>query len=301
MTARNVARNDDRIHLFRRFDNVHIGKVSITRRRPVLPKETAKMTIYEKPTRELMHEFAAQELKPGRVFSRKDAVRWFADRYPKINRITVEAHVDGMSVRSPRRRHHPNIKPDAGWDLFLKLSSREFRLWDRENDPAPWYKADFEAQIAEDGAETDEADEGAAGANGPGSRTFASEQALQSYLVDNLGFLEPGLKLYKDEDGELTGVEFPAGQRYIDILAVGADDAYVVIETKVSRAYDRVVGQLLRYMGWVRENLAGDVPVRGIIVASEISGDLILATSSVENIRLVEYEISFSLKSVSRK
>ena len=72
----------------------------------------------------------------------------------------------------------------------------------------------------------------------------------------------------------------------------------MVIETKVSRAYDRVVGQILRYMGWIKENLAGDVPVRGIVVASEISEDLILATSSIENIRLVEYEISFSLKPV---
>ncbi len=72
-----------------------------------------------------------------------------------------------------------------------------------------------------------------------------------------------------------------------------------MIETKVSRAYDRVVGQILRYVGWIREELAGEASVRGIIVASEISNDLILATSSIENIRLVEYELSFSLKSVS--
>ena len=35
---------------------------------------TAGMPIYEKPTRELMREFAAQKLEPGQVFSRKDAV-----------------------------------------------------------------------------------------------------------------------------------------------------------------------------------------------------------------------------------
>ncbi len=253
------------------------------------------MPIYDKPTRELMHEFAAQELKPGQVFSRRDAVRWFADRYPDIKRNTVEAHVDGMSVRAPRRRHHPNIKPDAGWDLFFKLSPREFRLWDPENDPTPWYKADFDAAIENggDGTEDEITEEGDLG-----SRKFAFERDLQNYLVQNLGLLEPGLKLYEDEDGEFTGVEFPAGQRYIDILAVGADGAHVVIETKVSRAYDRVVGQILRYMGWIKKSFAGDVPVRGIVVASEVSEDLILATSSIENIRLVEYEISFSLKSV---
>ena len=113
--------------------------------------------------------------------------------------------------------------------------------------------------------------------------------------------MEPGLKLYEDEDSQFSGVEFPAGQRYIDILAVGTDGAYVVIETKVSRAYDRVVGQILRYMGWIKENLADEAAVRGIIVASEISENLIPAASFVDNIRLVEYEISFSLKPVSGK
>lgn len=257
------------------------------------------MPIYEKTVKELMHEFAAQELKSGQVFTRRDAVRWFADHYPKIKSNTVEAHVDGMSVRAPRRRHHPNIKPGAGWDLFFKLSPREFRLWDPKNDPAPWYKADFEAGISDGVAATNGVDEEADEDDDHGSRTFAYEKDLQHYLVRNLGLLEPGLKLYEDEDGEFNGVEFPVGQRYIDILAVGADGAYVVVETKVSRAYDRVVGQILRYMGWLKENFADEASVRGIIVASEISEDLILATSSVENIDLVEYEISFKLKSVS--
>ena len=71
-----------------------------------------------------------------------------------------------------------------------------------------------------------------------------------------------------------------------------------MIELKVSRAYDRVIGQLLRYMGWIKENIANEMPVRGIIVASEISNDLKLAASFVENVNLVEYEISFSIKSV---
>ena len=232
---------------------------------------------------------------------RKDAVRWFADHYPGIKSNTVEMHVDGMSVHSPRRRHSPSIKPDAGWDLFFKLSPREFRLWDPEKDRAPCYKADLEAGIAKSLAETDGLAEETTEEDDLGSHKFAFERDLQNYLVQNLGLLEPGLKLYEDEDGEFNGVEFPAGQRYIDILAVGTDGAYVVIETKVSRAYDRVVGQILRYMGWIKENLASDTSVRGIIVASEISEDLILATSSVGNIRLVEYKISFSLESVSRQ
>ena len=257
------------------------------------------MPIYEKPTRELMHEFAAREVKPGQVFTRQDAARWFAEHYPKIKSNTVGLHVDGMSVNCRERRYHTSIKPDRGWDLFFKLSPREFRLWDPETDPPPRYKADFEADVVGHVGETRDVAEDAVEEDDLGSRKFAFERDLQNYLVQNLGLLEPGLQLYKDEDGAFTGVEFPAGQRYIDILAVGADDAYVVIETKVSRAYDRVVGQILRYMGWIKENLAGEASVRGIIVASEISEDLVLATSSVKNIRLVEYKIAFSLKAVS--
>ena len=43
------------------------------------------MPIYEKSTKELMHDFAAHKIKSGQVFSRKDAVRWFADHYPDTN------------------------------------------------------------------------------------------------------------------------------------------------------------------------------------------------------------------------
>lgn len=248
-----------------------------------------------------MHDFATERLKPGQRFSRKDAVHWFSEHYPDIKSNTVGMHVDGMSVNSRRRLHSPSIRPDTGWDLFYKLDSSTFRLWDPERDGTPLYKDDFLSGIANPDTTKDDVGEETPEEEEIGSRKFAFERDLQNYLVQNLGLLEPGLKLYEDEDGAFTGVEFPAGHRYIDILAVGTDNAYVVIETKVSRAYDRVVGQILRYMGWVKENLAGEASVRGVIVASEISEDLILATSSVENIDLVEYEISFSLKSVSRQ
>ncbi len=87
---------------------------------------------FETDSKELMHEFAAQKLKPGQVFSRKDAAHWFADHYPKIKGNTVGLHVEGMSVNSRSRRHNPGIRPDIGWDLFFKLGASEFRLWDPE-------------------------------------------------------------------------------------------------------------------------------------------------------------------------
>jgi endonuclease len=168
-------------------------------------------------------------------------------------------------------------------------------LWVPESDPAPLYKEDIEKQ-ASAGAENVTAGEQEDEPTGETGREFAFERDLRNYLVKNLSTIEPGLRLY-DEEG-ITGVEFPVGGRFIDILAVDKDGRYVVVELKVSRGYDRVVGQLLRYMGWVEQNMEASQPARGIIVANEITADLKLACSRVSDVRLIEYEISFKLHPV---
>ncbi|MFZ4665357.1 MAG: endonuclease NucS domain-containing protein, partial [Prochlorotrichaceae cyanobacterium] len=86
------------------------------------------------------------------------------------------------------------------------------------------------------------------------STEFAYESDLRDYLAKNLQVIEPGLMLYEEEG--ITGVEFPVGGRFIDILAVDSNGDFVVIELKVSRGYDRVIGQLLRYMAWIQKNQA---------------------------------------------
>jgi endonuclease len=243
-----------------------------------------------------MADWAKEHLSPGQTFKRADAVRWFKEHYPKIKSNTVNMHVDGMSVNNPIRKHHPSIKPGSGHDLFHKLGPDQFRLWVPETDPAPRYKPDFESPESEDAVSITTEDDQEEGAGPEGAREFAFERDLRNYLVKNLGLVEPGLRLY-DEEG-ITGVEFPVGGRFIDILAVDKGGRYVVIELKVSRGYDRVVGQLLRYMAWVEKNLETSQPVRGIIVAKEITADLKLACSRVADVRLVEYEISFKLRPV---
>lgn len=220
------------------------------------------------------------------------------DHLPRFSLGTRLAGASGANEEAPVDRPDEAEGPERARPG--DPPSREFRLWDPEKDPAPIYKADIEAveeempsgPAAEIGEETNIDIEDA------DSRKFAFERDLQNYLVNNLSLLEPSLRLYEDEDGQFNGIEFPVGQRYIDILAIGSDGAFVVIVLKVSRAYDRVIGQLLRYMGWIKENIASGMPVRGIIVASEISNDLELAASFVENVKLVEYEISFSMKSI---
>ena len=75
--------------------------------------------------------------------------------------------------------------------------------------------------------------------------------------------------------------------------------AFVVLELKVSKGYDRVVGQLLRYVNWVRQNLADPGQrVRGIIVCRTMSDDLRLACASIKDVELFEYQLSVSVTKV---
>ena len=200
-------------------------------------------------------------------------------------------HIEGMSINNPNRKHHQNIKPGSGHDLFYKLGSDRYRLWNAETDGRPTYRGDPkpDALSTLNGEASEEQDEA-------GGSEFAYERDLQNYLAKNLQRIEPGLRLYEEE--EITGLEFQAGGRYIDILAVDAQGGYVVIELKVSRGYDRVIGQLLRYIAWVEKNMETSRPVRGIIVAKEITEELKLAASRIEGVRLIEYEIEFRLRPI---
>jgi restriction system protein len=99
-----------------------------------------------------------------------------------------------------------------------------------------------------------------------------------------------------EEDGEPKGQQFPTDSGPIDILAVSKDGKrLLVIELKRCRASDTVVGQTLRYMGWVKEQIAEpNQTVDGMIIALE-DPKLRWALAAVPNIAFYRYEISFKL------
>ena len=253
------------------------------------------MSIYEKPTKALMLEFVAQNLKPGQVFEKKLAVDWFRAHYPDIRPTTVQMHVEGMAINSTVRKHHQNIRPDSGHDLFFKVAPGRFRLWEKATDSEPIYPDQTKTTPAAGGGDSEistDADE-----VNEGSQEFAFERDLRNYLSKNLTSIEPGLRVYQDE--EFSGVEFPVGGRFIDILAVDSQGVLTVVELKVSRGHERVVGQILRHMAWVKKHVALGKNVRGIIVANEVSEDLQLAASLVPGLQLFEYAISMKLTRVN--
>jgi hypothetical protein len=250
------------------------------------------MPVYDRPVKILMKEFIERNgINPGQPFTRQSALQWFAENYPKVRPGTVNAHLDSMSTNFESRKHHINVKAGSGRDLFFKLGRSEYRLYDPERDPALIYRetSSLPADIEESANDEDYESE---------KRAFAFERDLQNYLAKNLRDLEEGLRLYEEEG--ISGIEYPAGGRSIDILAVGKENHLVVVELKVSRGYDRVIGQLLRYIAWVKNNVADpDQGVRGIIVAREITEDLRLAVSLIKDVKLVEYELSLSFRGVS--
>jgi RecB family endonuclease NucS len=70
-----------------------------------------------------------------------------------------------------------------------------------------------------------------------------------------------------------------------------------VVELKLSRGRNKALGQLLYYMGWVDKNL-GNSPCRGIIVANEITEDLITAVSRAPGVTLYRYRMNFTVEEV---
>ena len=91
-------------------------------------------------------------------------------------------------------------------------------------------------------------------------------------------------------------IEFPSAVGPIDILAVDDTGSFFVSELKRTNSPDRAMGQLARYMGWVRQTIGKDHQVFGVIVAKSISENLRYAASIVPNVHLFEYEVEFHLR-----
>ena len=127
---------------------------------------------------------------------------------------------------------------------------------------------------------------------------FAMEKHLEDFLVKNWAQTElaQDFKIY-EEDGELVGQQYGTDAGPIDILAVSKDgQRLLVVELKRGRASDVVVGQILRYMGYVKEQIAEPhQTVEGAIIALDDDQKLRWAIAVVPSIRFYRYQVSFKL------
>ncbi|MCK4593509.1 DUF1016 family protein [bacterium] len=131
------------------------------------------------------------------------------------------------------------------------------------------------------------------------SPTFGLERHLQDFLVDNWMHTDlSGEWEILEEDGELVGVEYGTDIGRIDLLCTAKDEkGWLVVELKRGQTEDATIGQVLRYMGWVQENLADEtVPVKGLIICQEDTPKLRYALKNANNVDLMLYEVNFTLK-----
>jgi len=127
---------------------------------------------------------------------------------------------------------------------------------------------------------------------------FAMEKHLEDFLVKNWQQTElaKDFTIY-EEEGELVGQQYATDAGPIDVLAVSKDKKrLLVVELKRGRASDAVVGQILRYMGYVSEQIAeSGQSVEGAIIALEDDQKLRWALIAVPSISFFRYQVSFKL------
>jgi restriction system protein len=127
---------------------------------------------------------------------------------------------------------------------------------------------------------------------------FALEKHLEDFLVQNWKQTDLGKEFdIFEEDGELVGQQYQSDTGPMDILAIKKDKSkLLVVELKKGRASDAVVGQVLRYMGYVKQELAeANQSVSGVIIALDDDTRIRRALAMKPDISFYRYEVSFKL------
>lgn len=127
---------------------------------------------------------------------------------------------------------------------------------------------------------------------------FAMEKHLEDFLVQNWAQTDLGKEydIY-EENGEKIGRQYLTDTGPMDVLAIKRDKSeLLVVELKKGRASDSVVGQVLRYMGFVLQDLAEPhQKVKGVIIALEDDLRIRRALAVTPNIDFYRYQVSFKL------
>ncbi|MEI4233718.1 endonuclease NucS domain-containing protein [Roseovarius sp. D22-M7] len=136
----------------------------------------------------------------------------------------------------------------------------------------------------------------------PSAKTarFSLERHLHDYMFDNWDMLDlaSDWDIYARDGEPEAGYEFRTPIGRIDLLARHKrDPRWLVIELKREKSSDAVVGQVLRYIGWVRKHLAEEnEAVDGLVVATEGDPQLHYALEVVPAVTFKSYEVEFRLK-----
>jgi len=128
--------------------------------------------------------------------------------------------------------------------------------------------------------------------------SFQLEKHLEDFLIANWETTDLSKKYdLIVEEGELKSQQYQTDIGKIDLLVKDKTSGeYVVIELKKSQTSDDTIGQVTRYMGWVKKNIPNVPSVSGIIIAGGFDKKLKYSLEMISGIKLFQYKISFSLE-----
>ena len=171
-----------------------------------------------------------EALKQLNLFPKFKAKDSFADKYLKVNDILLELAI----------KYNISL-----WNL-------DGIFGDITGD-SPFEAKSFEEEVEEDAEEHGITD----------IVNFGMEKHLEDFIIENWDKTVFGKKYTLiEEEGDIVSQQYQTATGLIDILAKSKDDSgYLVIELKKGRPSDAVVGQILRYMSWVKESMAKGKPV----------------------------------------
>ena len=109
---------------------------------------------------------------------------------------------------------------------------------------------------------------------------YENEIQMHNWYAKNPEAIERGLKVVPNGFKFNTNT-FRVGE--IDLLCKDKDGNYVVVEFKKRHNSDKAVGQTMRYVGWVTENLAKEKRTRAIIVSREHREEIEWAAKAIHD------------------
>jgi hypothetical protein len=123
-----------------------------------------------------------------------------------------------------------------------------------------------------------------------------AEIHLRQALAKNLNQIETGLSPFFQEKVE----EYPVPNGRIDLLCKDQHGVPVVVELK-RHQWDvhKSVGQIAGYMGWAKQNLSEDGPVRGILLVldeGDMPARIEAAVPAIPGLEVRRYSISIKIK-----
>jgi hypothetical protein len=124
-------------------------------------------------------------------------------------------------------------------------------------------------------------------ATGSGARSplFAPDAAgLRKLLAEMPQTLEPGLAVFRNDDGKAVGSGYMSGVGDIDLLASDDGGDLVVVMISEKGQGEELIGEVLQRVGWVRKHVGGGKKqVRGIVLCEEPPPGLSYAAAAVSD------------------